>query len=113
MLTGVFRDRTRLRRLGAQPAHRALHELIHSRELTPYRAARYCEIGPFVVDYVYKERSLIVELEPPDEAAWPRTQARISLLNSLGYRVLLLSRREVRRAPRQTLERIKAALRAS
>ena len=109
MLTGVFRDRTRLRRLEAQPAHRALHELIHSRELTAHRAARFCEIGPFVVDYVYKEHSLIVELEPLGEAG-PRTQARISLLNSLGYRVLLLSRREVRRAPRKTLERIKAAL---
>jgi very-short-patch-repair endonuclease len=110
MLTGVFRDRSRLRRLEAQPAHRTLHQLIHSRELAAHRVARHCEIGPFVVDYVFSSRSLIVELEPPDEAALPRAQARAALLNGLGYRVLLLSRREVRRQPQRALERIKAAL---
>ena len=110
MLTGVFRDRTRLQRLAGQPAHQTLHQLIHSPELLPHRAARHCEIGPFVVDYVFRERSVIVELEPPEQAALPRAHARAALLCGLGYRVLLLSRREVRLRPRQVLEQIKTAL---
>jgi very-short-patch-repair endonuclease len=111
MLTGVFRDRTRLQRLATQPAHQTLHQLIQSRELLPHRVARHCEIGPFVVDYVFKERSLIVELEPPEPAALPRAQARAALLTGFGYRVLLLSRREVRLRPGEALKQIKAALR--
>lgn len=111
MLTGVFRDRIRFQRRATQPAHQTLHQLITSHELLPHRAVRHCEIGPFIVDYVFKERSLIVELEPPEASALPRAQARATLLTGLGYRVLLLSRRDVRRRPRQILAQIKAALR--
>jgi very-short-patch-repair endonuclease len=111
MLTGVFRDRTRLQRLAAQTAHQALRQLVHSPLLSPHRATHQYEIGPFVVDYVFKDRSLVVELEPQDAAALPRARARAVLLNELGYGVLLVSRREVRLRPRQVLAQIKSALR--
>ena len=111
MLTGVFKDRTRLKRLAAQTAHRALREIINSPELSPHRAVHLCEIGPFVVDYVFKSRSLVVELEPPCPESLPRAQARAAFLKQLGYRVLVLSRRDVRLRPRKVLSQLEAALR--
>jgi very-short-patch-repair endonuclease len=110
MLTGVFRDRTRLQRLASQTAHQALNRIIHSKTLLPYRPARQAEIGPFVVEYVFRVHSLIVELEPPEPAAAARAQARASFLNELGYSVLLISRREARLRPDRVLAQIKAAL---
>jgi very-short-patch-repair endonuclease len=111
MLTGVFRDRTRLQRLAAQTAHQALAELIQSNSLLPHRAARRCEIGPFIVEYVFRRQSLVVEFEPRNEADAVRAQARGAFLCEMGYSVLSISRREVRTHPRRVLERIKAALR--
>ena len=111
MLTGVFRDRTRLQRLAAQTAHQALNHLIHSRSLLPYRPARQCEIGPFVVEYVFRRHSLVVELEPAEPSGAARAQARAAFLNELGYRVLLVSRRTVRIHPQRVLAQIEALLR--
>ncbi len=111
MLTGVFRDRTRLQRQTAQTAHRALAELIQSKALQPYRAAHHCAVGPFVVDYVFQPQSLIVELEPLDQAGTARSQGRTAFLNQMGYSVLCISRRELRAQPQRVMEQIRAALR--
>jgi very-short-patch-repair endonuclease len=111
MLTGVFRDRTRMQRLAAQTAHHALAQLIQSNLLLPHRAARGCEIGPFIVEYVFRRRSLVVELEPRDEVEAVRAHARAAFLNEMGYSVLSISRRELRAHPRRVLAQIKAALR--
>jgi very-short-patch-repair endonuclease len=110
MLTGVFRDRTRLQRLAGETAHQALTRLIHSKTLLRYRPARYCEIGPLVVEYVFRGQSLVVELEPREPSGVARAQARAAFLNELGFRVLLICRRELRANPKAVLERIKAAL---
>ena len=111
MLTGVFRDRTRLQLHAAQPAHQALAHLIQSNALFPHRALRRCEIGPYIVEYVFRAQSLVVELEPRGEAEALRAQARAAFLNGMGYRVLSISRRELRTHPRRVLEQLKAALR--
>jgi len=113
MFTGVFRDRTRLQRLAGETAHQSLHRLIHSRPLLPFRPVRQCEIGPFVVEYAFREHGLIVELEPPELSALPRAQARAAFLQGMGYRVLLLPRRQVRHEPQRVLEQIRLVLRTS
>ena len=111
MLTGVFRDRTRLQRLAAGTAHQALAQLIFSRTLLPHRPVRQCGIGPFVVEYVFRSRSLVVELEPIEPGAAARSAARQALLAELGFTVMLIPRREVRLQPQRVLDRIRAALR--
>ena len=100
-----------MQRLAAQTAHHALAQLIQSSLLLPHRAAHRCEIGPFIVDYVFRRQSLVVELEPRDEVEAVRAQARAAFLNEMGYSVLSISRRELRAHPRRVLAQIKAALR--
>jgi very-short-patch-repair endonuclease len=100
-----------MQRLAAQTAHHALAQLIQSNLLLPHRAARGCEIGPFIVEYVFRRQSLVVELEPRDEVEAVRAQARAAFLNEMGYSVLSISRRELRAHPRRVLAQIKTALR--
>jgi very-short-patch-repair endonuclease len=111
MLTGVFRDRTRLQHLAAQTAQQALAQLLQSNSLSPHRVAHRCEIGPFIVDYVFRRQSLVIELEPRSEAEKLRAQTRAAFLNEMGYSVLSISRRELRAHPHRVLAQIRAALR--
>lgn len=105
MFTGVFRERTRSRPGAAQDA---LASVLQSRSLRPHRFVRHCEIGPFLVEYVCRERSLVVELQPRLSNE-PR-QARTAFLNEMGYSVLCLSRAELLTRPDKVLSQIRAAL---
>jgi very-short-patch-repair endonuclease len=99
------RARTRLDALSA--ARQALEGVLRSRTLRPYHFSRRREIGPYVVDYVCCEHSLILELQAPGPA---RDAARISFLLGLGYTVLQVSEQEITRHPRRVLERIRTAV---
>ena len=122
MFTGVFKDKSAKERDCANESSRelsaaaeqALAELLASRELRGYTLSRHCEIGPFLIEYLFSERSLIVELLPgvltPDSTAHSRYQARVDFLGALGYAVLGVSPREILRHPRQVMARLRAAL---
>lgn len=97
----MFKDRTRD---AAQPADPLLGELLQSRFLRPHRFVRQCEIGPFVVDYVCPEQSLIVEL-PKDHQ-----EARTTFLTAMGYKVIHVSAHELRSRPHTVVVRVRAAL---
>jgi very-short-patch-repair endonuclease len=86
-----------------------LRRLLQSPALRPHRFSADREIGPFVVAHVCAERSLIVELAQADEQA--RQQQRVAFLAGLGYTVLQICPRELQRAPRRALRRVRAALR--
>ncbi|MFC4310374.1 DUF559 domain-containing protein [Steroidobacter flavus] len=94
MLTKDFKDRSE--------AH-ALAELLAARELREYPLTRHCEIGPFVVEYLFAEQALVVELQPSD--------TRLKFLTEMGYDVLAVDPRELVRHPRRVLGRLRAALR--
>ena len=100
----MFKDRTTFRAAAAPPADQLLDQLLQSRPLRPHRFARHCEIGPFVVDYVCCERSLVVELEKE------RIEARTAFLTAMGYTVVHISARELRLRPRSVVARVRAAL---
>jgi very-short-patch-repair endonuclease len=87
-----------------------LRRLLQSRSLHPYRFRAHCEIGPFVVAHVCRERSVIVELLAQGEQR-ERQQQRAGFLVELGYTVLRVCPRELRRDPRRVLRRVRAALR--
>jgi very-short-patch-repair endonuclease len=109
MFTAFF---TGPRRARSEP-HRALEDrlrrLLESRSLHPHRFQVRCEIGPFVVTHVCRERSLVVELLAQTELR-ERQQQRTAFLAELGYTVLQVCPRELRRQPRRVLRRVRAAL---
>ena len=131
MLTGVFKDRS-ARDRGAQDRaaknraardrvaseEQALAELLTARELRGFALTRQCEIGPFVVEYLFAEQSLIVELVElagplaDDSAAARRRAARLKFFNDMGYVVVAIDRHLLTRHPRRALARLRAALRS-
>lgn len=110
MLTGVFKDRSaQVRRERLASEEQALAELLSARELRGFALVRRCEIGPFVVDHLFPEQSLVVELAAESPLAPLQTQ-RAKFLNDMGYTVLTLDPKEVTRHPRRALARLQAAL---
>ena len=122
MLTGVFKDRSAKERIATE--EQALAELLAARELRNFPLARHCEIGPFVVEFLYPEQSLIVELVPPavlarelapemadDSPAARRQVARAKFLGNMGYAVFGIDPRQLAGHPRRVLARLLTELR--
>lgn len=115
MLTGVFKDRSAKDRVASE--EQALAELLAARELRGFPLSRQCEIGPFVVEYLFPQQSLIVELAPSEalaeeSSAARRRAARLKFFNDMGYVVVCLAPRELVRHPDRALARLRAALRS-
>jgi|SRR5687768_14309065 very-short-patch-repair endonuclease len=87
-----------------------LRRLLQSPSLHPHRFSADREIGPFVVAHLCAERALVVELSAQAKER-ERQQQRASFLTGLGYTVLQICPRELQRAPRRALRRVRAALR--
>lgn len=100
MLRRNFKDQSAKDRLASES--QALAELLAARELREFPLTRHCEIGPFVVEYLFAEQALVVELAPSD--------ARLKFLTDMGYDVLAVDSRELIRHPRRVLGRLRAAL---
>ena len=88
-----------------------LRRLLQSPSLHPHRFSAEREIGPFVVAHVCAERALVVELSVQAKERERQQQQRASFLAGLGYTVLQICPRELQRAPRRALRRVRAALR--
>jgi very-short-patch-repair endonuclease len=85
--------------------------MLASRELRIHELSRQCEIGPFLVEYVFPQRSLIVELLPGAELqADRRYQARSQFLHAMGYVIFGVSPHEVLRQPQRVLAKLCATL---
>jgi len=126
MFNGVFKDRSARERVAqgyaAKPASReliamaeqALAELLASRELRAHALSRNCEVGPFLIDYLFPEKSLIIELAPAllsdDSSANGRYQARLKFLGDMGYTVFAVAPQEIVRQPQRTLAKLRALL---
>ena len=121
MFTGVFKDRSAKARVARESprdllaaAEQALAELLSARELRAHTLSRQCEIGPFLIDYVFTERSLIVELARGALASEPKAQsrfeARAQFLNHMGYVVHAISPQEILRQPQRVLAKLCVAL---
>jgi very-short-patch-repair endonuclease len=111
MFTGVLRYRSRGSRSRARersPPAEVLRRLLGARSLRSYQFASRCEIGPFVVDFLCAEHAVVVELE----GLRRNVDTRARFLESLGYRVVTLSSRELFHRPEVALARIRRALHA-
>jgi very-short-patch-repair endonuclease len=100
MLTRDFRERSTKERIARES--QALAEVLGARELREFPFTRHCEIGPFVVECLFAEQGLIVELAA--------SEARLKFLTDMGYRVLAIDPRELVCHPRRVLKRLRGAL---
>ncbi|MGG7578688.1 endonuclease domain-containing protein [Rhizobium sp. Nf11,1] len=83
---------------------------LRSRRLNCYKFARQVPLGPFIVDFLCREKRLIVEVDGFQHAENVSDQRRTEWLNANGYSVLRFWNQEVSRERRSVLETILAAL---
>jgi very-short-patch-repair endonuclease len=110
MFTAFFTGPRRARSEPRCVTEDRLRRLLQSHSLHPHRFQASCEIGPFVVAHVCRERSLVVELLA-HAGQRERQQQRARFLAELGFTVLRICPLELRRHPRRVLQQVRAALR--
>ncbi|WP_184453737.1 endonuclease domain-containing protein [Rhizobium aethiopicum] len=84
---------------------------LRARRLNGYKFARQVPLGPFIVDFLCREKRLIVEVDGFQHADSVTDQPRTEWLNANGYSVLRFWNHEISRERRSVLETILAALR--
>jgi len=80
--------RARCLRRAATDAEQALWYRLRSRTLNGYKFVRQEPIGPYTVDFVCRERRLVIEVDGGQHADNPRDVARDKWLIDHNYRVL-------------------------
>ncbi|WP_258600756.1 endonuclease domain-containing protein [Mesorhizobium sp. AR10] len=68
---------------------------LRGRHLNGYKFVRQVPLGPFIADFVCREKGLIVELDGSQHADSPTDPARTAWLNGRGYAVLRFWNHEV------------------
>jgi very-short-patch-repair endonuclease len=84
---------------------------IRSRQLGGFKFVRQEPIGPYYVDFVCRDRRLIIELDGGQHAESTADPQRDSDLAALGYRVLRLWNNEVLENVEGVLESLLSELR--
>jgi very-short-patch-repair endonuclease len=99
----------RLRRIETEE-ERHLWGDLRGRRFNGFKFARQMPLGAYVVDFLCRDRRLIVEIDGFHHAASPSDEARTSWLNSQGYSVLRFWNHEITQERRAVLDTILAAL---
>jgi very-short-patch-repair endonuclease len=99
----------RLRR-DSTDAERRLWYRLRSRQISSAKFVRQERIGPYTVDFVCRDRRLIIEVDGGQHATDPRDAVRDSWLHDRGYRVLRFWNNDVLSNTDGVLEAIAAAL---
>jgi very-short-patch-repair endonuclease len=112
---GYTRPTTRSRQLrrDATPAERHLWQHIRARQLCEVRFNRQFPVGPFICDFVSRERRLVIELDGGQHAlALEYDRRRTRFLNEQGYTVIRFWNADVLDNIEAVLARIELALAA-
>ena len=88
-------ERARSLRRALTPAEFALWARIRGRQLGGFKFVRQEPIGRYYVDFVGRDRRLIVELDGGQHSKRPHDRQRDSELFALGYRVIRIWNNEV------------------
>lgn len=105
-------DRARCLRHNATDAELKLWYYIRLRRLDGCKFVRQEPIGPYVVDFVCRERRLVIEVDGGQHAIDPRDKARDAFPRSQRYRVLRFWNNDVLSNATGVLEMIAGALAA-
>jgi very-short-patch-repair endonuclease len=103
-------ERARRLRRASTDAEIRLWNRLRSRALEGYKFVRQEPIGPYVVDFVCRERRLAVEIDGGQHATAKRDAIRDQWLADHRYRVLRFWNNEVLRNTEGVLEAIATAL---
>jgi very-short-patch-repair endonuclease len=88
-------ERARLLRHVLTPAEFALWTRIRGRQLGGFKFVRQEPIDRYYVDFVCRERRLVIELDGGQHSERPEDEKRDSKLGALGYRVIRIWNNEV------------------
>jgi very-short-patch-repair endonuclease len=103
-------SRARGLRRDATDAERRLWWRLRSRQIDGAKFVRQERIGPYVVDFVCRERRVIIEVDGGQHATDPGDAVRDSWLSDRGYRVLRFWNNDVLANTEDVLESIAAVL---
>jgi very-short-patch-repair endonuclease len=92
-----------------EPEYRFWGEL-RGRRLNGYKFVRQVPLGPYIVDFLCRERHLVVELDGAQHSESPRDLQRDRWLNGQGYSVLRFWNHEILQERRAVLETLLAVL---
>jgi very-short-patch-repair endonuclease len=81
-------ERARSLRRALTPAEFALWTRLRGRQLGGFKFVRQQPIDRYYVDFVWRERRLIIELDGGQHSGSPKDKQRDSALCALGYRVI-------------------------
>jgi very-short-patch-repair endonuclease len=84
---GKVRTERRLRR-ALTDAERKLWFALRDRRLDGHKFVRQEAIGPYIVDFVCREKKLVIEVDGGQHAESVRDRVRDAVLAADGYRVL-------------------------
>jgi very-short-patch-repair endonuclease len=109
---GKVKVERRLRRQSTD-AEMVLWLSVRDRRLCGCKFVRQEAIESFIVDFVCRERTLIIEVDGGQHADNPKDRARDAALNAAGFQVLRFWNTDVLRNKNGVLEVIAAALNAA
>jgi very-short-patch-repair endonuclease len=92
-----------------EPEYRFWGEL-RGRRLNGYKFVRQVPLGPYIVDFLCRERYLVVELDGAQHSESRHDMVRDQWLNAQGYSVLRLWNHEILQERRAVLDTLFAAL---
>jgi very-short-patch-repair endonuclease len=83
---------------------------LRARRLNGFKFARQIPLGPYIADFVCRERQLVVEIDGFQHAGSRSDAARTAWLNAQGYAVLRFWNHDISKGRTSVLETILAAL---
>lgn len=95
-----------VRERAANSSEDGLTQLLRARSLRQHTFVSDVEIGPFVVDHLCREQALIIDLTRPAS----EQEARARFFEALGYRIVVVSRRDLFHRPEAVLLRLRRLL---
>ncbi|MFO0993804.1 MAG: endonuclease domain-containing protein [Hyphomicrobiales bacterium] len=94
-------------------AEKRLWEHLRNRKLDRFKFVRQAPVGPYIADFLCRERNLIVEVDGATHSTTAELvgdRRRTEALKALGYRVIRVQNEEVMRGMDQALVVILGAL---
>jgi very-short-patch-repair endonuclease len=99
----------KLRQNDTEPEYRLWSDL-RNRGLNGYKFSRQIPLGPYIVDFICREKNLVVELDGAQHAESRSDEIRTTWLNANGYSVLRFWNDAMLKERRAMLETILAVL---
>jgi very-short-patch-repair endonuclease len=100
-------------RNNATDAERKLWRYLSRRQLEGHKFSRQMPIGPYICDFLCRERQLIVEVDGGQHAESKRDLTRTAYLESTGYRIIRFWNNDVVENIEGVIHAISEALKSS